>query len=95
MQTLIIYDISEDKLRTKLAKHLQRYGLKRIQYSGFTGELNPHDRIILTKEVGQYATGEKDSIYIVPLCDRCANICKIVSQREISLKDASEVTFVE
>ncbi len=65
MQTLIIYDISADKPRTKLAKHLQRYGLKRIQYSGFVGELNVHDRILLTKEVGKYVVGERDSIYRV------------------------------
>lgn len=58
------------------------------------GELNPHDRIILTKEIKQYVSG-MDSIYVVPLCDRCVNICKIVAEEELSLKDAKEVTIVE
>ena len=56
MLTLVIYDISEDKPRTKLAKHLQDFGLSRVQYSGFVGELNPNDSIILSKEVKRYIT---------------------------------------
>lgn len=95
MLTLVIYDISNDKKRTKLAKHLQNYGLYRIQYSGFKGELNSHDRILLTKEVKQYTEEEKDSIYIIPLCQNCANICKIVANEEIYLKDAKQITIVE
>lgn len=94
MLTLVTYDISEDKPRTKLARHLQRYGLKRIQYSGFVGELNPNDRFILTKELKQYATTEMDSIYIIPLCERCYRLCTVISEREISLKDASEIKIV-
>ncbi|MDI6903703.1 MAG: CRISPR-associated endonuclease Cas2 [Methanocellales archaeon] len=94
MLTLVTYDISEDKSRTKLAKHLQNYGLHRIQYSGFTGELNPHDRILLSKEVKQYTTSETDSIYVIPLCERCYRLCKIISDRELSLKDASEIKIV-
>ena len=56
MLTLVIYDSSEDKPRTKLAKYLQDFSLSRVQYSGFVGELNPNDRIILSKEVKRYIT---------------------------------------
>lgn len=105
MQTLVIYDISDDRKRTALAKHLMTYGLKRIQYSGFFGSLNPNDRAILAKEVGRYLTESRDgtetegrrmdSIYIVPLCDHCIKTCKIVSEAELSLEEASKVTIVE
>ena len=118
MLTLIIYDISEDKPRTKLVKHLQNFGLRRVQYSGFVGELNPHDRNILVKELKQYITpleekikkkekemggalGEKelaqikpDSIYVIPLCERCIRICRIVSDQDISLTTQGEITVV-
>lgn len=94
MLTLIIYDITNDKQRTKLAHHLQNYGLYRVQYSGFVGDLNSHDRTLLAKEVRQYVNEEKDSIYIVPLCDRCAKLCKIIAEKELSLRDASEVKIV-
>ncbi|MEM3383579.1 MAG: CRISPR-associated endonuclease Cas2 [Nitrososphaerales archaeon] len=49
MITLVIYDISDDKDRYKVAELLMNYGLERIQYSGFKGILNTHDRLILAK----------------------------------------------
>lgn len=39
MRCLVVYDISEDKLRTKVADILLDYGLDRIQYSAFVGKL--------------------------------------------------------
>ncbi|MHA1300523.1 MAG: CRISPR-associated endonuclease Cas2 [Candidatus Helarchaeota archaeon] len=93
MLTLVIYDITNDKQRTKLSNHLKRYGLKRVQYSGFLGELNSHDRIVLQEEVKRYVRGEKDSIYIVPLCERCARTCKIISTHEITLHE-DKITIV-
>lgn len=35
MLTLVIYDISSDDIRTKLANRLFDYGLRRVQYSAF------------------------------------------------------------
>lgn len=79
MQTLVIYDISDDKKREKLREHLLNYGLKRIQYSGLLGNIETNDRLILVNEVGGFISSETDSIYVVPLCDRCARLCKIIS----------------
>lgn len=39
MITLFIYDITEDKIRNKIAQICQDYGLQRIQYSAFLGRL--------------------------------------------------------
>ena len=36
---LISYDIQDDRLRMKLAKSLIRYGMYRIQYSVFMGNI--------------------------------------------------------
>ncbi|MEM3434381.1 MAG: CRISPR-associated endonuclease Cas2 [Candidatus Methanomethyliaceae archaeon] len=80
MLTLVIYDISSDEIRTKLANRLFDYGLQRVQYSAFKGELNSHDREVLVRELRNYIGGERDIIYVVPLCDRCARLCKIVSE---------------
>ncbi len=35
-----------------------------------------------------------DSIYVIPLCQRCANICRIVSDQDISLMKEDEVTII-
>jgi CRISPR-associated protein Cas2 len=94
MFTLVVYDISDDKNRTHLSKVLENFGLNRIQYSAFTGELNPHDRHVLLQDVKKYATGEKDSIYITPLCKRCMRACEIIAIEDISLIDDSKVKVV-
>ncbi len=39
MLFLIIYDITNDNLRNKIAETLKDYGLERIQYSAFIGSL--------------------------------------------------------
>jgi CRISPR-associated protein Cas2 len=40
MQVMLIYDIPDDRARTKVADFCQDYGLDRIQYSAFEGELS-------------------------------------------------------
>jgi CRISPR-associated protein Cas2 len=40
MHLLVIYDISNDRIRTKVATACEDYGLDRIQYSAFHGLLN-------------------------------------------------------
>lgn len=76
----MIYDISENKPRSELAKLLKEFGLTRVQYSGFMGELNPNDRKVLENIVKRFVKTERDSIYIVPLCSRCLATLKIVGK---------------
>ena len=91
---LVIYDISNDKDRFRLAQTLQNYGLNRIQYSAFKGELNPHDREILAKETRKFVTSKRDSIYIIPLCEKCAKLCDVQSLEEVKLIDESKVKII-
>jgi CRISPR-associated protein Cas2 len=95
MLTLTIYDITEDKNRADLAKLLQNYGLHRIQYSGFLGDLNPNDREILSNEVGRFVEGDTDSVYIIPLCDKDAKACRIMSKKgKASITEKGVVTII-
>ena len=94
MMTLVIYDISNDEDRTKLSNMLQDFGLERIQYSGFKGDLNTHDRHILARQVKRFVTRERDSIYIIRLCNECAGLCQVVSNREVAFIDRSHVRIV-
>lgn len=87
MKTLVIYDISDDRMREGLREHIRDYGLRRIQYSGFLGELNPHDRFVLSREVGRYLSSEQDSIYIIPLCSRCVKLCQIISKGKRDMEE--------
>jgi len=87
MRTVVIYDVSDDAQREKLREHIMDYGLRRIQYSGFLGEVDTHDRFVLSREVGKYLSSERDSIYIIPLCDRCIRLCRIVSENRKDMED--------
>lgn len=68
MLTWIVYDISKDKTRNKVAKICKNYGLYRVQKSAFLGDLNKNqiDEIIIS--IKEIADKEKDSIYIFPMC---------------------------
>jgi CRISPR-associated endonuclease Cas2 len=95
MLTLVIYDITNDRNRTDLAGLLQNYGLHRIQYSGFLGDLNPNDREILSNEVKKFVNGENDSVYVIPLCDKDTKACRIVSNKGIAcVTEKGAVTII-
>ena len=68
MLTWVIYDISENKVRTRIAKRCLNFGLYRVQKSVFLGdlEMNRIDEIeIFSKEE---MDEETDSVYIFPMC---------------------------
>ncbi|MEG3224837.1 MAG: CRISPR-associated endonuclease Cas2 [Methanobacteriales archaeon Met13] len=88
MLTLVIYDISDNLERNHLIQALQHYGLHRIQKSAFLGNLNNFKRAELEEKVTEHLSGPKNSIYIVPICDKCRELTTIVSEEDIMLEDA-------
>jgi len=66
MPYVVIYDITRDSLRNKVANKLKDYGLNRIQYSAFVGDLrarNLRSLVIdlkkLLGKVGKEMEGER------------------------------------
>ncbi|MCX8182041.1 MAG: CRISPR-associated endonuclease Cas2 [Candidatus Methanomethyliaceae archaeon] len=94
MITLVIYDITDDGKRTKLSNHLKQYDLKRIQYSGFKGDLNPNDRHVLIQEIPKFLSEERDSIYVIPLCTSCAKSVSIISKRRGEFLEEDKVKVI-
>jgi CRISPR-associated protein Cas2 len=94
MQTLVIYDISSNTMRERLARRLFDYGLQRVQLSAFCGELNSHDREVLLKELPRFIGSEGDRIYVVPLCDRCVRLWRAVAQGPVEVMTREEVKIV-
>lgn len=73
MLYVVSYDIPRDKMRTKIAKELENYGV-RIQYSVFECELTQvrfqklyQKLVVLTQEL------DGGSIRIYKICDNCKN----------------------
>lgn len=61
MFTLISYDITDDKRRTKLMKLLEGYG-ERVQYSVFEAELTPLQLATLQRDVRTLIDANTDSV---------------------------------
>ena len=74
---LISYDISNDKVRTKFAKYLSKFGF-RLQYSFF--EITNSDTVLANieneiKNVYMKAFTEEDSVIIFNLSASCKKTC--------------------
>ncbi len=82
MKYLLIYDISHDGVRTKVADACLDYGLERIQYSAFTGELSKtHQRELFVKikrRIGKHGA----SIQLFPLDEKSWLGRRVIEQME-------------
>ncbi len=67
MRYLVIYDISDDRLRFRVAEILKNYGLKRIQKSAFIGHLTRSKLSSLVVDIRDVVVD--DNLKIFPLCD--------------------------
>lgn len=67
---VLIYDIEDDRLRTRASDVCLDYGLERIQFSAFFGRLNRNRRqelaLRLQREIGR----ESARIRIFPVCEQ-------------------------
>lgn len=91
MLHLVVYDITDDANRTRLSRLLEKFGLSRVQYSAFRGELNPNDRESLARQILKFIKDERDCIFIVPLCQRCASLAIVVSNTGVELVKDKDV----
>ncbi|MBC7107696.1 MAG: CRISPR-associated endonuclease Cas2 [Methanomassiliicoccales archaeon] len=94
MLTLVVYDIHDDKRRQQLARVLGRFGLTRVQYSAFRGDLNPNDKEVLIRKVTKYVEDEIDCIFVIPLCGRCLATSEVISKNGRMLVSESSVEIV-
>ena len=71
----VIYDISDNRLRTGVSEKCKDYGLKRLQKSAFFGELSRNNAEMLAVEVEKILDDEKgsaeDCVFILPMCRSC------------------------
>jgi CRISPR-associated protein Cas2 len=68
MQVLLVYDISNDRVRGKIATFCLDYGLDRIQYSAFAGDLSRNRQEELMLKVAQRLGDHSGRIQLYPIC---------------------------
>jgi CRISPR-associated protein Cas2 len=80
MLTWVVYDISDDRTRTRVARRCLDFGLYRVQKSVFLGDVegNRVEEILLfSRELLNLQT---DSVYIFPMCREDFEKVRIVGQ---------------
>jgi len=64
----IVYDIADDKIRTRVAKACKKIGLIRVQKSVFLGKLEWNRFDELGEICRDLIDPETDSVYLFPFC---------------------------
>ena len=64
-QVLLIYDIEDDKSRSKIANACFDYGLDRIQYSAYSGKLSRNHQEELMLQIADLIRDGKADIQLI------------------------------
>ena len=67
MITWILYDIENDKARTRIAKYCKQAGLYRVQLSCFLGEIDVAMLDTLKLQIEEHINEAVDKVYIFPM----------------------------
>lgn len=70
MQIIVIYDIPSTKIRTKVADVCLDYGLDRVQYSAFVGDLHRVHQEELMRKVQARLAKLPGKIALFPICEK-------------------------
>lgn len=62
-----MYDIEDDKVRSKVAKLCKQAGLYRVQFSVFLGTIENSQKDTLELQIEELIDVDKDSVYIFPM----------------------------
>ena len=85
MHMLASFDCKFRTNQDKIEEILQHFGLRKIQATLYVGELDNNERKTLVKNINEIIK-EKDSILIIPLCQKCY-LKKEYCGREIKFKN--------
>ena len=67
---LVVYDIVEDKQRTKVADACLDYGLDRVQYSVFSGRLSRNQQEELMLRIEELLADCTANVQLIPIDER-------------------------
>ncbi len=82
MQCVVVYDIPDDGKRTKIADVCQDYGLDRIQYSAFLGNLAPTHQEELMIKIRDVLGKLPGNVQLFPICEKDWKTRRVIDQKE-------------
>ena len=69
MNCLLIYDIADDRVRGKIADACLDYGLDRLQFSAFAGDISRNLQEELFKKVTKLLGKRPGNIQLIAICE--------------------------
>ena len=81
MRCLLIYDISHDGVRAKVADACLDYGLERVQYSAFLGELSWIHQKELLLQIKRRIVKHDANIQLFPLDEKSWTSRRVIEQK--------------
>ena len=79
---LVVYDISDDRRRTKLHNALLDFGTP-VQYSVFECLITPKQEVRMRQKMLKVIRPKKDHVRFYVLCANCVSRVKVTSGREV------------
>lgn len=70
LHTVVIYDIKDDRTRTRVSEACLDYGLERVQYSAFRGRLTRNKRQELFLRLQVILEDKAGKILVQPICEK-------------------------
>jgi CRISPR-associated protein Cas2 len=84
---VLIYDIENDRLRTRAADICFDYGLERIQFSAFFGRLNRNRRQELALKLRNEVGAESARIRMIPVCEEDLKDVWVLDQYRVDAEE--------
>lgn len=70
--TVVIYDITSDRIRLKIAEVCKDYGLDHVQYSVFSGRLDATRRNEMFSRLGDTLGRHEGKLIMLQMCEKDA-----------------------
>ena len=77
---IVIYDIQDDRTRTRISEACLDYGLERIQFSAFQGRLSRNKREELFLRLQAILEEKPGKVLVQPICEKDLKASKSLSR---------------
>jgi CRISPR-associated protein Cas2 len=76
----VVYDITKNKARNRVAKLCEQAGLYRVQNSVFLGTIEENEKDELKLMIEEWIEPEEDSVYIFPMSKKALQQTVLMGQ---------------
>jgi CRISPR-associated protein Cas2 len=81
--TVVLYDIPDDRTRTRISEACLDYGLERIQFSAFQGKLSRNKREELFLRLQAILEEKPGKILVQPVCEKDLKVARRVENASV------------